>query len=606
MRALVERAAGLAEAHGGRLVERAGDGAFLEFAGASGAVIAMRAFLDEAVAANRARAAAGRGAVEPILFRVGITFGDVLHDGELPAGPVVNSAKRLETLAEPGAINIGDAAYERLGEAERALFRDGGFRVLKGQTVPVRVWRSLRLGPDRSDDGGEGGGWRADGAGAKARPNVVEMAHDYVQAVEPEAENHSIAVLRFVSQGAHGGRAGGLGEPDGQGGTGGTGGEDYFATGLAADVVAGLSRVRSLLIVSPRTSFMMETEGKTSCDIAAELGVRYLVEGRVVRQGRGEGGRLRVAASLVACPSGRIVWSQTYDRAATDLFAIQDEIAGAIVATIEPAFWRAEWERAARPQARNLAHWELLMRANWSFWRSNKAANRAAQDIAEQALALKPDDCGTHALLAMCRAQRVWANWSVDPRRELEAGIDCARQAVRLDPYNARGHFTLGATLTLAERHEEAAACQRRALELNPHFAASMGELARVAAHRGRTDEARDLALKAIRRSACDPHLALWIRTLALADFVDGNYASAARFALEAASSRPDWFFNHHLLAASLHMAGRREEARAAMAEARRLKPRYTAHAMRAAHPFESRRVTARFNKALRACGWEG
>ena len=586
VKALVNEAERLAELHDGRLVERAGDGAFLEFDAASGAVAAMRAFLAAARWASLEPDAAQAEFDAPVRFRVGITFGDVLHDGELPAGAIVNSAKRLETMAEPGAMNVSDAVRAALPPDEQAWFRDGGFRLLKGQTVPVRVWRSPRPGPS------EGACAETTDATSHAGRSIRDMAHSYVLAVEPEAENHSIAVMRFVTQGIEQG-------PDATGGD-----DDYFATGLAADVVAGLSRVRSLLIVSPRTSLSMDARGRQPCEIARELGVRYLVEGRVARSRGPQGERLRVSASLVSCPGNQIVWSHRYDRTAEDLFAIQDDIAASIVATIEPAFWRAEWERAARPQPRNLAHWDLLMRANWSFWRSHKAANLAAQEMAEQALALKPDDCGTHALLAMCRAQRVWANWSADPVAELEAGIACAREAVRLDPYNARGHFTLGATLTLSARHGEAAACQHRALELNPHFAASMGELGRVMAHRGRTAAARDLALKAIRRSAADPHLGLWIRTLALADFVDGNYASAARFAREAVSARPDWFFNHHLLAASLHLAGRRAEARAAMEEANHLKPRYSLHAMRAAHPFENRRVATRFEKALRASGW--
>lgn len=615
VRAMIDEAERLARDHDGRLVERAGDGAFLEFPDPPRAVTAMHAFLDAAHAANIAAAQAANAAretAEAVLFRVGMTYGDVLHDGEVPAGPVVNSAKRLETLAEPGAMNVSGNVHAALAPHERERFRDGGFRVLKGQAVPVRVWRSVRVGLPGvaarggvAAPGGATGSVAAPGPDAETsvepnarpgtpepsvepgtEPSAVELAHAHARETEPEAETHSIAVLRFRSEGTA--------SPDGGG--------DYFATGLAADIVAGLSRVRSLLIVSPRTSLTLDTRGRAPCDVARELGVRYLVEGHVIRHGE----RLRVMASLVSCPSDQIVWSHSYDRDVTDLFAIQDDIAGAIVATIEPAFWRAEWERAAQPEQRNLAHWDLLMRANWSFWRSSRAANRDAQAMAEQALALKPDDCSTHGLLAMCRAQRVWANWSPDPQAELEAGVVWAREAVRLDPYNARGHFTLGATLTLAERLDEAAACQRRALELNPHFAASMGELGRIMTMSGRTQEARDLSLKAIRRSACDPHLALWIRNLALADFVDGDYEGAVRFALEAASSRPNWFFNHHMLTAALHLAGREDEARAAMGEAMRLKPRYTAHAMRSVHPFADPAVSEQFVAALRAAGWDG
>ena len=602
VKALVDEAERLSAEAGGRMVERAGDGAFLEFARSADAVRAMLRFREAVDAANE-----GRGADARILFRIGIAAGQVLHDGELPAGSVVNTAKRLETLAEPGSLNVSGHAYDALPQEERARFRDMGFRVLKGQDVPVRLWRSA----NRDE---------------LTQLSAVEMARDYVRAAEPSQgfgagaspatatdEARSIAVLNFVDA-----------SPDGQ--------DSFFAEGLAGDIVSGLSKSRALLVVSPRSSFLHvrgpSQEGERSPgDIARELGVRYLVEGRVRRYRVGGGGRpnrdtgdrIRVSVSLVYCPPAdeahggslvgtkpaRVVWSQNYDRAANHILTIQDEVADAIVSTIEPEFHRSEHERAAVETPRNMAHWELTMRAYYHFWRPSRRANANAFDIATQALALGPRDSGTHALIALILIQRMWAGWADDSGRDLEEAIRMASLAVRFDGQNAHAHFVLGATMTVAERQEDAGRCQERALELNPHFAAAMGELGRVHAHCGRTTEARDVTLRAIRRSATDPHLSLWIRNLALADIVDRNYASAVRFAREAASTQPDWSFHFDLLAAALWLAGEKREAREAFAEARRLKPVYTMQAFRAALPFQSRWTTRRLVKALKGCGWE-
>ena len=594
---LVDEAERVAKVRGGRMVERAGDGAFLEFAASRQAVAAMLDFRAAVARANR-----GVPVDERILFRIGIAAGTVLHDGELPAGNVVNAAKRLETMAEPGSLNISGDAYDALGPDDRARFRDRGFRVLKGQEVPVRVWRI---------------------ANENEQPSAVEVARDYVRAADAERgfgagtaprtatdDARAIAVLSFVDA-----------SPDGQ--------DAFFAEGLAGDVVAGLSKSRELLVVSPRSSFLHrrgEDGGaeRLPGDIARELGVRYLVEGRVRRYRVGaerrhadKGDRIRVSVSLTYCPpegedgdgigrGGRIVWSQSYDRAVDHALTLQDEVTDAIVATIAPAFHRSEQERAAIGTPRSMAHWELLMRAYYHFWRPSRRANANAFDIASQALALRPDDSGTHALIAFILVQRIWAGWSADPARDLAESVRMAGKGVRLDGQNAHAHFTLGVTLTVAERQEDAARCQERALEINPHFAAAMGELGRVHAHRGRAAEARDVTLRAIRRSATDPHLSLWIRNLALADIVDRDYASAARFAREAASTQPDWSFHFDLLAAALWLAGEKREAREAFAEARRLKPHYTMEAFRAGHPFESRWVMRRLVKALKACGWTG
>ena len=127
---------------------------------------------------------------------------------------------------------------------------------------------------------------------------------------------------------------------------------------------------------------------------------------------------------------------------------------------------------------------------------------------------------------------------------------------------------------------------QRRALDLYPHFAAAAGELGRLLAFSGRCDEALEQAQRAIVSSPSDPHPSLWLRTQAIACFVGGRHEQAVRFAHEAVAKRPDWFFNHDLLAACLAAAGDLPRAAEAMAEARRQMPEYSLATIKVGHPF--------------------
>ncbi|MFO7854076.1 MAG: adenylate/guanylate cyclase domain-containing protein [Paracoccaceae bacterium] len=548
---------------GGRVISVAGDGVMAAFDAPGPALAAADAFQRRVAEANREAGERGR-----MRFRVGIARGKVFRERNPVSGeeefygPTVIVAARLEQGAEPGAVNFDDAvaeAAEALGLGRRPL----GYRKLKGIDAPVRVWR-LALPGDELRVIGEGG-----------------AAHVIASQPLDARRARSVAVLRFEMRGG--------GEDDG-----------WFAEAVSEDVIDGLSRSRWLFVTSARSSFALSGGATPIREIADRLKVRYLVDGSVRRGG----GRVRIAARLIDCETDEVVWSARYDRDATDLFALQDQIAGAVTASLEPAFLRNEETRAARPEPRDLQHWDLLMRARWHFWRSGKRHAMAAYETAGKALALGPDDAETHAFLSFVNMTMAWSGLG-DPRDNLKAALTHATRAVELDDTNANAHFTLGTALSCVGRLDEAIGEERRALALNPHFSAAMGELGRLLAFRGASEEARLHLSGAETLSPQDPTVSLWRRSGAIAAFVDDDLDEAVRRQGEAVAARPDWFFHHYLHAGLLAEAGRVADAQVALGAGRKLVRRYPSAVMRVGHPFGDEAHFGRLLRGLRAVGWD-
>jgi TolB-like protein/Tfp pilus assembly protein PilF len=378
--------------------------------------------------------------------------------------------------------------------------------------------------------------------------------------------------------------------------------QEYLADGLAEDIIASLARSSWLFVIARNSSFTYRQSNLSFGAICRELGVRYLVAGSVRRAGD----KLRVSAELVDGAKGETAWADRFDRSLDDLFAVQDEISATIAGTIEPVFLRREETRALSHEPRDLRHWDLLMRARWNFWRSTGPHNNEARRMLEQALKIKPGDSASLALLAFTYMADAWRGRTDDPVAMIREANRYAMDAVRNDDQDSYAHFTLGTAVSCVGNMELAMAEQRRALDLYPHFAAAAGELGRLLAFCGRYDEAMEQVQRAIQCSPSDPHLSLWLRSLAIASFIDGRQEDAVRYAAEAVAKRPDWFFNHVLVAACHAAAGDVYRATEAMDEARRQMPRYSLLTLKVGHPFADPAQLERFVDALRKAGWDG
>jgi adenylate cyclase len=296
--------------HRGRIVKTTGDGLLVEFASV---VDALRCATEIQAAVTE------RNAVVPadrrIEFRVGVHQGDiVVEDGDI-FGDGVNIAARLEGLAEPGGICVSARVQEDAAGKLDLAFEDIGEPELKNIARPVRVFR----------------------VAVKRVAQPTEWP-----AALPLPDKPSVAVLPFTNMST---------DPE----------QEFFADGIAEDVITALSRYPSLFVIARNSCFTYKGRAIDVKQVGRELGVRYVLEGSL----RKSGNRIRVTAQLVEAESGKHVWAERYDRELSDIFAMQDEITEAVTIAIAPAIADAEQHRAMRKPPQNLDAWAAYQRGLW-------------------------------------------------------------------------------------------------------------------------------------------------------------------------------------------------------------------------------------------------
>jgi TolB-like protein len=135
--------------------------------------------------------------------------------------------------------------------------------------------------------------------------------------------------------------------------------QEYFADGMAEDIITGLSRIKELFVIARNSSFAYKGRVLDIKQVGRELGARYVLEGSV----RKAGNRVRITAQLIEAETNRHVWAERYDRSLDDIFALQDDITMSTVSSIEPSLRQAEIERVKRKRPDSLDAYDLVLRA---------------------------------------------------------------------------------------------------------------------------------------------------------------------------------------------------------------------------------------------------
>jgi adenylate cyclase len=267
--------------------------------------------------------------------------------------------------------------------------------------------------------------------------------------------------------------------------------QEYFSDGLTEDLIAGLGRFSSLFVIGRSSVFAYKGRHVSAEQVGRELGVRYLLEGSV----RHDGERLRITSELIDAATGAQLWAESYDRAATRIFAVQDEVTRKIVATLVAHVDRSELARVLRKRAASFTAYDDYLRGK-ALLTMRHGDNRGemvarARQFFSEALAADPRYAPALQGLAY-----TYAAAFLEPMRDgmfggelrqqatLDRALSLAQQAVEVDPYLAEAHATLAWTLHWQYRRGDALAEFERALALNPNL--SDGRLAHMLAHDGR------------------------------------------------------------------------------------------------------------------------
>jgi TolB-like protein/class 3 adenylate cyclase/Flp pilus assembly protein TadD len=510
--------------HRGRIVKTTGDGMLVEFVSV---VDAVRCGVD--IQRGMAERNSGLPADKRIEFRIGINVGDIISDSNDIYGDGVNVAARLEALADPGGIMVSRAVHDQVRDKLSFGFKDMGEQPVKNIARPIGVYQVSLI--------------------ENTAPITVKDAEVAAKIEVSSAARPSIAVLPFANI---------SGDPE----------QEYFADGISEDIITGLSKLRWFFVIARNSSFAYKGKAVDVKRVSRELGVRYVLEGSV-RKG---GNRVRITAQLIDASTGNHIWADRYDGDLTDVFALQDEITKKVVAAIEPKLLEAEGVRSQGRSPEDLDAWDTVMQTNSLLWRLTKTDIEAAIALLGLATARYPDYAPAHSMLAFALLFRA-ISVGVARSQDTKEAVRLASRAAELDDNDPWAHLALGWAAFLLRRSQDAMAEFKRALDINPNFAAAHGHLGNALACDGQADAAIPHLEQALRMSPHDPQNIFVYTALAVAYYLSGNYSEAISFGHKAVQQRPGFTGAHRIYIASLAQAGRSEEARTALDRLKELQP---------------------------------
>ena len=343
--------------------------------------------------------------------------------------------------------------------------------------------------------------------------------------------------------------------------------QEFFADGIAEDIITLLSKSRGLFVSARNATFTYKGRAIDVKAVGRELGVRYVLEGSV----RKAANRVRVTAQLIEAATGGHLWAERYDRDLTDIFAVQDEITASVSAAILPTMDRSERERAARKPPDSLDAWECYHRGMWHYGKIEAAENALAISFFERAIAIDPGFAAAHAAMALARHidAVLFFPFPLNERAEIVArAAEHARRSVSLDPAEAVGHCALAAVLLLMGRHAEGMTEADLAVSLDPNSAWAYGFQGCARTWGGRPREAIEPIKAAMRLSPFDPLMPFWQHFLGRAYYWMGEYQEGLGVARQVCQTYPNFQSAYRTLIAALGQTGQEREARRVTAEA--------------------------------------
>jgi tetratricopeptide (TPR) repeat protein len=319
---------------------------------------------------------------------------------------------------------------------------------------------------------------------------------------------------------------------------------------------------------------------------------------------RKSGGRVRVTAQLNDVASGGHVWADRYDREATNIFSVQDEITEAIVSAIEPQLHAAENSRVRSKAPSSMDAWELVMRALSYYSKLTPQDHATVREYLGKAIALDPDYCQALGVLSTSYTFSAHMGW-VDADAVVPLAESAALAAVRIDSEDPWAHHALGAVYLITRRFDDALSEIELALRLNPSFSHAQNYYATALAFSGRWSEAVEAVERALRLSPRDPLLALNYGSASVAHYFGRNYDEAIRQAQTAIRLRADYAGAHRVLVAAAGMSGRTEIAAAALQALRRAQPNISSDWIAAHVPIKLEADRIHYLEGFRRAGLE-
>jgi DNA-binding SARP family transcriptional activator/TolB-like protein len=377
--------------------------------------------------------------------------------------------------------------------------------------------------------------------------------------------------------------------------------ESYLGPGLADEITTALSRFRWMFVVSSSSLTRFAQDNRNESAVRQAFGIDFLLDGTIQRSRS----KLRITLRLLDLRAGnQVVWARRFDRQASDLLSVQDEIAAEVVAQIDPEILLIEARRSAAQQGVDATAYDLVLRAIPLMTRLDRESFLQAGEYLAHALELEPDYAAAYAWYAYWHAFLVGQDWAVNPREIMARSGELAERAIVLDPFDARA-LTIAGHVRAFLHHSlrEAAALHERALELNPNLAMAWALSAITFAYQGDTAEAERRIKRYKALSPIDPMAFFYDSLFAMNHLMKHDYQAAAEAGRLVTQINPSFSGGYKPYLAALGYLDREQDAAAVLRRLLAIEPDFTVEKFLDRTPLEGIAEREHYAEGLRRAG---
>jgi len=588
--------------HRGRVIDSPGDNLLAEFTSVVDAVQCSVATQKELQARNTELPENRK-----MQFRIGVNLGDVIEEGDRIYGDGVNIAARLESMADPGGICVSKTAFDQIETKLPFGYHYLGEQTVKNISKPVGAYKVLleprvtvAEEPGRARPKGRTHGFRKIAFACAATFIVVIGAVAFWQfAVQkspppqdrldlrkvafPVPGKASIAVLAFQNM---------TGDPQ----------QDYFSDGMAEQLITGLSQSPDIYVTARTSSFAYKGKALTAQQIADQLGVCYLIEGSVQR----DGDRVRINVQLIDGRNSNHMWADRYDSKFEDLFKLQDQITMAVMEVLNAKFTvgvsatnLSTSLRVYRPNS--LKAYECYLKGVYHNYRRTRQDVILARQMFEEAINLDPNFGAAHNGLAHVLLDEIWFGITASPEKSIEQAEHETQRVTDLNPDQPPPYSLLSQISLLKKDMDNAILYGEKAIELNPNNAGCYLTMGMVYRNAGRYEEAIKNLETALQLAPLRP--IVYVNNLAASYLGTKQYDKAILLWNETIERNPDYLFAYLGLTAAYEWSGNHEKACWAADNVMRVNPKFSIAVEEKMSPIRNESSKKRYFDALRSAG---
>lgn len=367
--------------------------------------------------------------------------------------------------------------------------------------------------------------------------------------------------------------------------------QQFFAQGLAEDLITDLSRVPGLMVIARNSSFAMRERRGDVRGIGGDLGAGFVVDGSVRRAAE----RVRINVQLIEASDQSQLWAERFDGDLNDVFSLQDQVVRRIVGALQRVLAIGPAPRDDR-RAVSIDAYDFFQRGR-ALVLNSVDGYRIGHPMLVRATEVDPDFAEAFAWLAMSHVH-AWLNWG-EPREENHArSVTAAERAFALDPRNADALTFLGYVKMIDGELDAGLAMLDRAIEADPSHTDAHLLKAETFVHLGRPDEAVEVALEGFKLNPYPPMWYFWI--LGFSQYAAGRYADAIT-TLDRPITRNT--VSRRILAASYAQLGQLDRAKEATAEFLAVVPHFSIADWSAGQPLRRKGDRERYIEGFRKAG---